>query len=509
MMTGRMHGLALNAAVFVCGAVVMVYEIIGSRLVAPYIGTSVYVWTSLIGVILASLSLGYWLGGRLADKAGDVRLLASVVFAAGGLISVTTLIKDVILSTIASVSTGLELKALFASLVLFAPASILLGMVTPLAVRLSVPSIDRTGRTVGSLYALSTIGSIVGTFAAGFFLIPFVGSVRTLYLIAALLFAVAIMLAPLKASRTNITAIVLFVFGIAASEAVRLQAFRTSGLVDLDTQYSRVQVLTTEDPATSRPIRALATDPYFAQSAMFLDSDDLVFPYSRYYRLIGHFGPGPRRVLMIGGGGFSYPKEFVREFPAATIDVVEIDPGVTRLAREYFRLRDDPRMKIVHEDGRSFLNAAPAGEYDAVLIDAFGSLFSVPFHLTTLEAVRQIECVLARDGLVIANVGSAIEGDAGRFLRAELATYRSVFPQVHVFKVRPERADTDLQNVVIVATNRTEPLVFESGDRAFSELLARRYTENISHDQPVLTDDLAPVEFYGSVGISHFLSEQR
>ena len=212
---------ALEAAVFLCGTVVMVYEIIGSRLVSPYIGNSTYIWTSLIGVILGSLSLGYWLGGRLADRKPDIRQLASVIFIAAALISVTTLIKDVFLAAISAAAIMLEIKALIAALVLFAPASIFLGMVTPYAVKLKMLSLAESGRTVGNLYALSTIGSIVGTFAAGFFLVPFVGSVRTLYLIAAVLFAVAVILFPLRLSATNIAAVMVFISGITISEVTR------------------------------------------------------------------------------------------------------------------------------------------------------------------------------------------------------------------------------------------------------------------------------------------------
>src|SRR5687767_9475679 len=171
---------ALETTVFVCGAVVMIYEIIGSRIVAPFIGTSTYVWTSLIGVILAALSLGYWIGGRVADRRADAKVLAGVIFLAGGLVSVTVLVGEVVLTGVAAMPVGLEIRSLLASLLLFAPAGVALGFVTPYAVKLKMSSLEESGRTVGRLYALSTIGSIAGTFLAGFFLVPFVGSVRTL-----------------------------------------------------------------------------------------------------------------------------------------------------------------------------------------------------------------------------------------------------------------------------------------------------------------------------------------
>ncbi len=191
----------LEITVFVCGALVMIYEIIGSRLLSPYIGASTYVWTSLIGVILGALSLGYWLGGKIADKRPEIKVLAFTLFLAGGLVSLTILLKDLILSAIAQMSFGLEIKSIAAALLLFAPASVLLGFVTPYAVKLKITTLDDAGKTVGRLYALSTVGSILGTFLAGFVLIPFVGSEKTLYIIGASLVALSITLAPFAASR--------------------------------------------------------------------------------------------------------------------------------------------------------------------------------------------------------------------------------------------------------------------------------------------------------------------
>ncbi|MEO8650563.1 MAG: fused MFS/spermidine synthase, partial [Acidobacteriota bacterium] len=214
----RSSGFVLELVVFGCGAIVMVYEIIGSRIVAPFIGASTYVWTSLIGVILGALSVGYWLGGRLADQRPDTKILAGLIFGAGGLISVTILLKDVVLSFVSAASIGLAWRSVLAALFLFAPASVALGMVTPFAVKLRTVSLADTGRTVGRLYALSTVGSIVGTFAAGFFLIPFVGSVRTLYLIAGCLFLLSVTLVSFAPSRQNIAIIALFLLGVTGSE---------------------------------------------------------------------------------------------------------------------------------------------------------------------------------------------------------------------------------------------------------------------------------------------------
>ncbi len=496
----------LEITVFICGALVMIFEIIGSRILSPFIGTSTYIWTSLIGVILASLSLGYWLGGRLADRRPDVKVLASVIFIAGGLISLTVLIKDVLLSMIAAASISIELKAVVASLLLFAPASVCLGFVTPFAVRLKMTSVENTGRTVGRLYALSTIGSIAGTFAAGFLLIPFVGSVRTLYLVAGSLIILSVLLVPFAFSRLNFAVVTTFVLGIAGSEGTAYLQRHANALHDIDTEYSRIQIFETTHPPTNKRIRALATDPYFVQSAVFLDSEDLVLEYGRFYHLIRHFNPDFEDTLLIGGAGYSFPMEYLRTYENARLNVVEIDPQMTEIARKHFRMKDDPRMQIIHEDGRMFINRAESAKYDAVLMDAFGSLFTVPHHLTTVEAVTQISRILKDDGIVIFNLGAAITGEGSKFLQAEIRTYKEVFPHVYLFKVNAEHKDERLQNLMIVALKSDAPFAPISTDAEISELLAHQYNQPVQTNENILTDDLAPVEYYNSKAQNLYLS---
>jgi spermidine synthase len=500
---------SLELAVFICGGCVMIFEINGSRLLAPFLGTSIYIWTSLIGVILGALSVGYWLGGRTADRRPSIALLASAIFVAGGLVSLNILIKDVVLGLIATFDLGLELKALFAAIILFAPASITFGFVLPFAVRLRLDSVDQSGTTVGRLYALSTIGSIAGTFLAGFLLIPWIGSTRTMYLIAVLLFATSLLLAPFTASSKNLSAIVVFVFAVFGNELFAYFQWTQNRVVAIDTEYSHLTLFQPNDPKTGRKIQAMANDPFFVQSAVFLDSDELVFDYNRHFHLATYYKHDLHHSLMIGGAGYSFPRDYLSKYPEATIDVVEIDPGMTKIARDYFRLRDDPRMKIIHEDARVFLNANQDEKYDVIFMDAFGTLFSVPYQLTTVEAATAMKNALVQDGVLIANLGAALEGLGDQFLRAELATWRSVFADVKVFKVKPERADNELQNLVIVAFKQRP--ITPSGDAArFNELLSHEIGNREFPDLPILTDDLAPVEYYNSVAQKYYrLSVQK
>ena len=171
---------------------------------------------------------------------------------------------------------------------------------------------------------------------------------------------------------------------------------------------------------------------------------------------------------------------------------------MTEIAKKYFRLQENPRLKIFHEDGRIFLNNADANKYDAVLMDAFGSLFSVPFQLTTVEAVENISRVLKDDGVVIFNVGGAITGDSSKFLQAELTTYRKVFPRVLLFKVDSTKADDELQNLIIVAIKEKNSTPIFSNDTESQPLLSNFYDKELNFDAQILTDELAPVEYYNS-----------
>lgn len=488
----------LEIIVFVSGALVMIFEIVGSRILAPYIGTSTYIWTSLIGVILGSLSLGYWLGGRMADRRPDLRILSAVLFIAAGLMTVTMLIQEFVLSGLATSSMRLEMKALIAALVLFAPASVLFGFVTPYAIRLKMLSVEEAGRTVGRLYALSTIGSILGTFAAGFFLLPFVGSLRTLYLLVGILFALSILVAPFKLTPKRLYVLLLFPAAAGFNEFYAYTLFQNHELHDFDTPYSRVRVFRTVDQKTNKPVMVLATSPFSSQSAMYLDTDDLVLNYSKFYHLLRHFKPDFEKTLIIGGAGYSFPKEYLRKYPGKRIDVVEIDPQMTEIARRFFRLKDDRNLRIFHEDGRSYLNRAEPRQYDVVLIDAFSSIYSVPFQLTTLEAVKKMHSALTDDGVVILNLISAVEGEGSFFLQSEFRTFAEVFPHVFLFKVAPEEPDQITQNLILVAS-KSDEISFETGDAEISAMLHKRYEKPLNITVPILTDELAPVEYYNSL----------
>ena len=483
----------LETAVFLCGAVVMVIELTGSRIMAPFLGTSLVVWTSLIGIILASLSVGYWWGGRLADRRPERKLLGRIILLAAFATAAVAGTKSFVLGFLQSQGAGLHAAAVWGALLLFAPPAVLLGMVAPFAVRLKLSHKRTGGQTAGNLYAISTIGSIVGTFAAGFVLIAWLGSTNILLLMAAVL-ALAALLAGRSGAGIKAGALAAFIalLGLAVNYDTRLA---TAGFVDVDTPYNRVLVFDGAEIGSGRPIRVMATGPQGRQSAMYLDHPtELAVPYTRWYRLVEHFAPGMKRLLVLGGGGYSFPKYALANYPAVGVDVVEIDPGITRLARERFELKDHPRLRVVEEDARTFLNRNRR-VYDAILCDTFNSDYSIPFHLTTLEAVQRLRDSLSPQGVVLVNVLSAVEGDRGRLFQAMHATYAAVFPRVAAFALEPQNPG-EWQNIIIAAfASAAEP----GADQARPEmaaLLAHRIQPPDPAAAQRLTDDYAPVDRY-------------
>ncbi len=485
----------LEIAVFFVGAVIMIFEIVGSRVLGPYVGTSVYVWTSLIGVILASLSLGYWLGGNLADRNPSYKIISLIVFVAAVLIGLTTLVKDFILEYLIVIFKDLKWTSFFAALIIFTPTSILLGMVTPYAVRLKMIKIENAGSVVGNLYAISTIGSIIGTFSAGYFLIPFLGTTKILFSMALILILISIILLPKWLIKTKSAIIIMVLISIYINIQLG-HLYQQEGFIDIDTEYNRVWILPYIDENTQKPALRMRINNENS-SAIFLNDDDLVFEYMKYYRLASHFQPKIKRTVMFGGAGYAYPKDFLKNYPNAQIDVVEIDPYLTKLARKFFKLKYNPRMMIYHEDARTFLNRTKI-KYDAILIDVFKSNYSLPFHLTTKEAVQKNFNILNNDGVLILNLVSAIEGDQGKFLRAQYKTFKSVFPQVYLFPVRYPIDGKKPQNIILVALKSNKTPSFRSTDDELDKYLKHRWKQFVKDDMPLLTDEYAPVEYYVS-----------
>lgn len=529
---GVKHWLPLAVTVFTSGAVLLGMEIAASRVLAPYFGNSLFVWGALIGVVLAGLALGYWVGGSLADRFPGPGLLIAVTTLGALLVLAIPLADRPVLEAVVAWDPGPRLDPLLAALILFGIPSVVLASVSPIAVRLSARSVASVGRTSGRLFSISTAGSIAGTFATAFVLIPEFGTNQLLGQSAAALFAAVALFAvaerlPLAAAAIAAAAIAAVVasFALAPERGGRLSSasarnysplYRLRGdeqneVVDAgqgfdvvfrkDTRYHNLAVVEDEDS------RYLRFDNSF-QSGMFRERPfETRFDYTDYLTLGLAYNVGARDLLVVGLGGGSAPKRLWRDFPRLRQQIVEIDPVVVDVAYRFFRLPRSPRLRVEVEDGRRFL-ARLDRRWDVIVLDAFYA-DSIPFHLTTVEFLELARSRLAPGGVVVTNMIGTLGGSGSRLFRSFVRTYRSVFPTVVVHPVflAGDRDQATLRNIILVAGEGAAPQesfleerwrrIREGAPSApdLSRAIRDRYVREIgTSDVPTLTDDYAPTD---------------
>ena len=495
-----MKKYVLEITVFLSGAVVMMLELTGSRILAPYVGTSTFIWTSLIGVILASLSLGYYHGGQKADEDPSLKRLSQILLLAGVSIGVVAVINQTVLAYITSMFVSVKWSAAVSACILFGLPAYLLGMVSPQAVRIRMKDINTSGATIGRLYALSSVGSIVGTFLVGFYLMAWVGSRNIMFILSALTLILALI-----NRRSNDAAIALVVFLISPF----VQAFGKNNLLQIrDTEYSSVQIITGPYPEKSDPVIKVMKVGNEYSSGMYPDSDSLAFVYYRFYKLMFQFHPNPMNTLLIGGGAYSVPKYFQKVHPKMKMDVLEIDPALTDIAQKEFRLKPDERIVPIHEDGRIFLNHNQK-KYDVILGDAYRSLFSIPFHLVSKEAMERMSASLTPEGVLLINILSPVAGPNRELLHSMVKTCREVFPVVKAFKPRKNTPAERVQNIMLVCTMNNPAYKAPTVSAEIQEMLAQEVdlSDIGKNEGIVLLDNFAPVEHYAENMLSTYFQK--
>lgn len=493
----------LQITSFFSGAATMILELAGSRMVAPFFGTSLIVWTALIGIIMTSLCLGNWIGGSLADRRPEGKLLGRILMLAAIIIAITAYISNYILTSLQDLSLNLYMASVFAAVLIFAPASILLGMVSPFVARLAMQNVDSSGAIVGRLSALNSAGSILGTFMGGFVLISLFPSGVIMMLLASVL-ALLSVLVYTGAWRRIIS---ILIFAALASGTYAADKFGlpfTPIGEQIDTAYNHLSVVESVDTRNGRRVRVLVTNPDAAQSLMYVDHpSELVSEYTKFYDLAFHYKPDTKRVLMLGGGGYCVPRYLLENHKDVSIDVVELDPGVTETAREYFNLKDDPNMRIFHEDARTFLNRAKRDgldRYDAIFMDVFTSWTSIPFQMTTVETAERLRELLKPDGTLIVNIISSIYGPKAGVFHGIYKAFSNSFSTMMIFPANAPEAKYAyaLQNIILVAMGDTASQISPTPDAKYAGLLANQWLEPFTPDPniPAFTDAFAPVERY-------------
>ena len=411
---------ALGIISFLSGFALMAYELVAARLLAPTIGSSIYVWTSVIGVIIAALSLGYWLGGKLADarqKQMDVVILA---FLSALFVVITMLTYTPFLGWVVETFNDVRLQGVFASLMLFAPASFLLGMKSPYLAKLNIKTLETAGESVANLSALNSIGGILGTFITGFFFFGYLGSNETLIIVVVILLASSWLLIPKQfvVKRIIVCAVLILLSLLPTPTAA-------NSVARIDTPSAHYDVSKFE--VYDRPINGLTTGPGGIQSAVYTDTEEseLVFWYTQYAgAVLEHYAP--ERILILGGGAFTLPAYLADALPDSTIDVVEIDPELENISKEYFNYEDRNNVNLIFSDARSFVNTADQ-KYDAIFVDVYGDAY-VPFSVLTAEYGERINQLLKPDGMVVINAIVGTSEQCQPLFDAVDTTYRPHFP---------------------------------------------------------------------------------
>jgi len=493
----------LPLLVFVVGTGSLGAEIAAVRLLAPYFGASTIVWANTIGVVLVALSVGYWLGGRLADRHPHMRGLCLLALSAAALLAVVPFaahpMLEIAVSALDEISAGAFVGSLIGVLGLVAVPVLLLGAVSPYAIRLAVTSVEEAGTVAGRLYALSTAGSLVGTLVSALVFIPLVGTRRTFLIFAFAIAAVAVAgLRPVRRwalAPAAIAALIALPVGTLKADTedggrviheaeteyqyARVIEYpdgtRTLELNEGQAEHSRCTAECHPGPRGPRHASSVLTGSYW--------DDPLVLPFAVTTR-------APRRVAILGNAAGTISRGYEMFFPDTRVDGVEIDRELTDIGRRYFDM-NNPRLHVYTEDARPFIRRIDA-RYDVVSVDAYRQPY-IPFYLTTVEFFESVRDKLSPGGMVVVNVGHP-EGE-DQLEKVLSATLGEVFPYV----MRDPATDT---NTLVIASRRplSDLRLFNSverlprGLRATATVAGRRLAPPLRGGD-VYTDDKAPVEW--------------
>jgi spermidine synthase len=495
----RVPARRIEVLAAVVGAASLGAEIAAARLLAPWFGASTIVWANTIATVLVALSAGYWVGGRLADRdptlAGLSRvvlwaalLLALVPFVAGPFLRISVQALD-------RVEAGAFLGSLLGVLVLVAVPVMLLGAVAPYAVRLSVRTVEEAGRVAGRLYAISTLGSLVGTFASALVLIPLVGTRRTF-----LAFALALALAAVPALQRRF---VLAPVGVALLLAIPVGTVKATGdarvIWDRETEYQYARV--TERPNGER---RLELNEGQAVHSVYRPGEWLTHDYWDEMLVLpfATTGRAPRSVAILGNAAGTTARAYGHFFPATRVDGVEIDPALTEVGRRLFDLRG-PNLHLHTADARPFLRRA-SRRWDVIIVDAYRQPY-IPFYLATREFFGAVRDHLAPGGMVLINVGHPRDSD--RLEKVLGATMDRMFKRVL-------RDPVKATNSVLVGTDAPASAgALRAATRALPPDLAAVTAAAAGRLAPALaggtvySDDRAPVEWLIDASIVQVAAE--
>jgi spermidine synthase len=500
------------ATVFLSNFCVMVLELVAGRVIARHLGSSLYTWTTVIGVVLGGITIGYYFGGVIADKF-NARKALSALFAIGSAAClITVILNNIIGEWLFLWKLTWPVRVFSHVSLLFLLPSILLGAISPVVAKMALDKGLPQGRTVGDIYAWGAAGSIAGTFAAGFYLIAAIGPVAIIWLVGACLAIMAVLYRKRFWPYYLWLAAFVFMLIIAAAHAQWCQktggtlllreAIDPSVIYQAESQYCYIAIKTSNIPNK----RIFVQDKLFHSAIIMGDINDLQYAYTRIYAGITRFigkNKDKLRVMVIGGGGYVFPRYIEKNWPGSHIEVAEIDQGVTEAAMEAFGLDRNTSIKSIAMDARNYIDdllekSRRAGsdsppKYDFIYEDAIND-YSVPYQLVTREFNQKIADILADDGAYMVNLIDTY--DNGQFLGAIVSTLQQTFPYVYV---SANRMTHHAVRETFVVTATKQPFDVNSVKREenidiwhFNDSQMQYVKKKAS--SVILTDDFAPVE---------------
>ena len=510
---GSSHAAAavmIYAAAFITGAIVMSFEMLGSRYLNPYFGSGIYTWAALISTVLIALTAGYFLGGTLADRTASLAVLALTVIVGSLYLLALPSFAQAILEFVLAGVDDIRAGSLIASLALMFFPVTFLGMYSPFAIRLLLRSAQRSGRVSGAVYGISTAGAIVGTLGTTFFLIPTIGSRAITLTLGALGLAAGLaLLALARLHRPAGSVLVVVALAVSTAPAGRAdnlidQAVRASILERADGRLAHIETAYNDVFITKRGHQLVMSFQlkgwdYTESVSNLLDPDDLPLRYAQVMTIATIYPETARKILMLGLGGGSISTYLGRFMPEAAITTVEIDPGVITAAKTYFGLRETERMRYRAGDGRVFLSRNDE-LYDLILLDAYRGGY-VPFHLLTREFYTLVKQRLTPGGAVAFNVH-----DGSKLYASTVKTLGEVFAALDLYP-------SGVGEVIAVASaSPLDPRALERRAATLQErhgfrfplpqILRRRLEQPRlqAANGDVITDDFAPADVYDVIG---------
>lgn len=500
-----MNLLGAYAITFIASFCSLVIEMVAGRILAPFVGVSLYTWTSIIGVILAGISIGAYIGGKLVDRFPHRRTLAILLFLSGvAALSIIPLARS-----IADYRFPFSLMwriFTITAIIFFIPGCIL-GTISPVVVRLTLQSLNKAGNVIGKIYAFSTLGAIIGTFATGFLLISWLSTRNIIFVMGIVLIITSVASGGLF-KRKILSAAVVVVCAVVLTP-LYLWGFKVplkseGAYFYKESDYYTIRLTNSVASDGRTPLQQLILDHLIHSYVSLGNPLHIEYPYERIYREVMKWRYKPRdafKTLSIGGGGYTFPRYIEASYPHAHIEVVEIDPEVTRVATKYLGLPTNTRIRTTNTDGRWFVMNCRE-RYDVIFTDAFNDL-SIPYHLTTREFMGELKSILDDKGILMSNVIDNFQ--KGAFLPSYIRTLRAVFGarNVYLLSVSPDFTHLRISTFIVIASKGgidvkafDRWLKGQAGNDTKSAVVPDSLVDELvtKHRSVLITDDYAPVD---------------